>query len=111
MTDQQIIRGTFVISGFFILVYEDNTYNLLVQRSYFQEQSHITFLQKRVCKYAAKLQDEIHTKMRFQKTLRSTSAWVLYCRFAVDFPNTFSEEHLWGTAFVFHIICYGASNK
>ena len=49
--------------------------------------------------------------MRFQKMLRSTSAWVLYCKFAEDLQNTFLEEHLWGTGSVFYLICFGASNK
>ena len=49
--------------------------------------------------------------MRFQKMLRSTSAWVLYCKFAGDLQNTFLEEHLWGTGSVFYIICFVPSNK
>ena len=44
--DQQIIRETFAISSLLILVCEDNTYNLLGQRNYFQKQSLIVFLQK-----------------------------------------------------------------
>ena len=59
------------------------------------------------CKYAANLQEEIHTEMWFQKELRvacSTSAWVLYCKFAGDLQNTFLEEHLWGTGSEFYII-------
>ena len=43
--------------------------------------------------------------------LRSTSACVLYCKFAADLQNKFLKEHLWGTASVFYIICFGASNK
>ena len=39
------------------------------------------------------------------------SAWVLYCRFAADLQNTFLEKYLWGTASVFHIVYFGASNK
>ena len=42
--------------------------------------------------------------------LRSTSAWVLYCKFAADLQKTFLEEHL-ETGSVFYIICFGASNK
>ena len=59
------------------------------------------------CKYAANLQEEIHTEMWFQKELRvacSTSAWVLHCKFAGDLQNTFLEEHLWGTGSEFYII-------
>ena len=44
--DQQTIRETFAISSLLILVCEDNTYNLLGQRNYFQKQSLIVFLQK-----------------------------------------------------------------
>ena len=50
-------------------------------------------------------------EMQFQKNLRSTSAWVLYCKFARDWQNSFLEEHLRGTGSVFYIICFGASNK
>ena len=63
------------------------------------------------CKYAANLREETHTEMRFQKKLRSTFAWVLYCKFAGDLQNTFLEKHLWGTRSVFYIICFGESNK
>ena len=80
----------------FILVCEGNTYNLLVQRNYFQKQSPIAPLQSVSCKCAANLQEETHTEMWFQKKLRGTSAWVLYCKFAGDLQNTFLEEHLWG---------------
>ena len=45
------------------------------------------------------------------KELRSTSAWVLCYKFAVDLQNTFSEEHLWGAASMFCIIYFGANNK
>ena len=62
------------------------------------------------CKYAANLQEETHTEMSFQK-LRSTSAWVLYGKFAGDLKNIFLEEHLWGAGSVFYIIRFGASNK
>ena len=37
ITDQQIISETFVTSSLFILVCEGNTYNLLVQRNYFEK--------------------------------------------------------------------------
>ena len=50
-------------------------------------------------------------KMQFQRKMRSTPAWVLYCKFAEDLQNTFLEKHLWGTASMFYIICFGASNK
>ena len=49
--------------------------------------------------------------MQYQKVLRSTFAWVLYCKFAADLQNKFLEGHIWGTASVFYIICFGASNK
>ena len=84
---------------FLHLVCEDNSYTLLVQRNYFQKQ------------YAANLQEEVNTEMRFQKKLRSTSAWVLYCKFAADLRNTLLDEHLWGTAFLLYIICFGGNNK
>ena len=45
------------------------------------------------------------------KKLRSTSSWVLYCKFAADLQSTFLEEDLWGTACVFYVICFSASNK
>ena len=48
--------------------------------------------------------------MSFQKKLRSTSAWVLYCKFAADLQNTFLKEYVWGTASVFYITCFGPSN-
>ena len=51
------------------------------------------------CKYAANLQEETHIKMWFQKKLRSTSAWVLYCKFAGDLRNTFLGELHWGNTF------------
>ena len=35
----------FVISNLFILVYEDNTYNIFLQRNYFQKQSSLAYLQ------------------------------------------------------------------
>ena len=34
--------------------------------------------------------------MQFQNR---TSAWVLSCKFAACFQNTFSYEHIWGAAF------------
>ena len=52
---------TLTTSSLFILVRESNTYNLLVQRNYFQKQSPIDSLQKCPC-YAANLQ-ETHTEM------------------------------------------------
>ena len=48
--------------------------------------------------------------MRFQKKLRSTSAWAPYCKSAADLQNTYLEEHLWETASLFYIVCFGASN-
>ena len=93
--DQQIIIETFVTSSFFILVYEANTYNLLVQRNFFQKQSPIASIQNVFCQYAANLQEETQTEIWFQK----------------NFQNTFLEEHLWGIGFGFYIICFGASNK
>ena len=42
-------------------------------------------------------EEETHTEMRFQKKLRSTSAWVLCCKFAADLLNTFLEERLFKT--------------
>ena len=50
-------------------------------------------------------------KMQFQRQMRSTPACVLYCKFAEDLQNTFLEKHFWGTASMFYIICFGASNK
>ena len=35
------------------------------------------------------------------KKLRSTSAWVLYCKFAGNLQNTFLEEHLCGLVLCF----------
>ena len=37
------------------------------------------------------------------KMLHSTSAWVIYCIFAVDLQNTFLEKHLQGIASLFCI--------
>ena len=99
-----------LILSFFILVCEGNTYNLHVQSNYFQKQSPIASLQNVSRKYAANLQEETHTVMWFQKNLRSTSAWVLQCKFTGDLQNIFLE-HLWGTGSVFYCICFGASNK
>ena len=47
----QICKNSFssrnkYVSSLFILVYEGNTYNLLVQRNYFQRQSPVASLQK-----------------------------------------------------------------
>ena len=53
------------------------------------------------CKYAANWGEETHTEMRFQKKLRSTSTWVLCCKFADDLQNPFLEEHLWGQVLCF----------
>ena len=50
--------------------------------------------------------------MLFQKKFRSSSAQVLYCKFAGDLQNTFLEElGDWETGSVFSIIYFGASNK
>ena len=43
--------------------------------------------------------------------MRSSSAWVLYCKFAGDLQSTFLEEHLRVTGSVFYNICFGASNN
>ena len=53
------------------------------------------------CKYPANLQEETHTEMWFQKKFHSTSAWVLYCKFAGDLQKTFLEEHLLGLLLCF----------
>ena len=45
-------------------------------------------------------------KMRFQKKLRGTSAWVFYRKFAENLQNTFAEEHLWGTGSRLYIILF-----
>ena len=34
--------------------------------------------------------------MWFQKRLRGTPAWVLYCKFDGDLQSTFLEKHFWG---------------
>ena len=47
-------KETFVTSSFFILVYEANTYNLLVQRNNFLKQSPIASLQKCVLQICSK---------------------------------------------------------
>ena len=39
--------------------------------------------------------------MWFQKMLCSTSAWVLYCKFAGDLQNSSLVEHLWGLVLCF----------
>ena len=39
--------------------------------------------------------------MWFQKKLCSTSAWVLYCKFAGDLQNSSIVEHLWGLVLCF----------
>ena len=55
ITDQQIIIETFVTSSlFFILVYEANTYNLLIQTNYFLKQSPVASLQKCVLQICSK---------------------------------------------------------
>ena len=72
-----------------------------MQRNFFHKQSPIAILQSVSCKYTANLQEETHMEMWFQKRLRDTSAWVLYCIFARDLQNTFLEEHLWGLVLCF----------
>ena len=42
-------------------------------------------------------------KVAKQLIKNRTSAWVLSCKFAAYFQNTFSQEHLWVAAFVIHI--------
>ena len=37
-------------------------------------------------------------KVAKQRFWNRTSAWVLSCKFAAYFQNTFSQEHLWVTA-------------
>ena len=39
-----------------------------------------------------------NTKMLKQLYWNRTSAWVLSCKFATHFQNTFSQEHLWRAA-------------
>ena len=75
----------------FILVCEDNTYNLFAKGNYFQKQSHIA---SKTCfgKIQQIFPDKIHTEMWFQKNLCSTSEWVLDCKFATDLQNTFLKN-------------------
>ena len=111
MADQQIISETVVISSLFILVCESNTYNLLVQRNYFQKQSPIASLQKCVLQVCSKLTGggpnrNLISKKNYVAFLHGCSTLKLLenCR------TPFLEEHLW-TGSVFYIICFGASNK
>ena len=55
-------------------------------------------------KYAANLQETTMPKCDFNKVAlqlywNGTSAWLLFCKFAAYFHNTFSWEHLWVAAF------------
>ena len=102
-------QENFVILSLFILVCEGNTYNLLVQRNYFQKQSPITSLQKCVLQICSKFtrgdpQGNLISKKVAQ---HSCVAGLLFG----DMLNTFFGEHLWGTGYMFYIICFGASNK
>ena len=89
------------MSSLLTLVCEGNTYNLLVQRNYFQKQSPIAYFQKCVLQICSKVIGGDPYG----------NAWVLSCNFAGDLQSTSLEEHLWGTGSVLYIICFGASNK
>ena len=57
---------TSVVTSLFILVSEDRTYNLLVQRNYFHKQTTQLCLKicSAFCKYAANLQEETHAELK-----------------------------------------------
>ena len=52
-------------------------------------------------KYAENLQENTHAEVQFQFPLQlHTSAPEFSCNFTSYFPNAFSSEHLWRTAFL-----------
>ena len=111
IADQHIISKTFVISNLLILVCDGNTYKLIVQNISFQKLSPIASLRKCVLQICSRFTKGDPAEMWFQRKLRNFSAWVLYCKFVGDLQNTFLEEHLWVTGFVFYNISFGASNN
>ena len=109
LTDQIFVNC--ISSSLFILVCEGNTYNLLVQRNYFQKQSPIASFQKCVLQICMKCTRGDPYGNVISKKLRSTSASVFHCKLAGDLQNIFLEEHFWETGSMFYIICFDASNK
>ena len=58
------------------------------------------FLEKGVLKIWRKFTGENPCRSALQLYLNHTSTWVLSCKFAVYFQNTFSQEHFWMAASV-----------
>ena len=67
MPDPQIITETFAIWSLFILVCEDNIYNLLVERNYFQKHSPIAFPQKCFLKTCSKFTGDPYGNVTLKK--------------------------------------------